>query len=63
MEKDIATFCEELRKEGREAYSKLVEAYEKKDWLCFAYFSDRLKFLKEDLEKCESELRSQQIEK
>lgn len=61
MEKTIITTYEELKQQGKETYAKLQAAYERKDWLNFSVLADQLKFIKEDLDKCERDSKSQEV--
>ena len=51
MDKAVQEAIEELKQQGKEVYGKIVEAYEKKDWLNYAVLADQVKFIKEDIAK------------
>lgn len=63
MEKTIVMTAEQLRQQGKETYTKLLEAYENKDWLNFSVLSDQMKFIKEDLAQIEKDSKSQEMER
>ena len=59
----IYTSVEELKRQARELYIKLLAAHERKDWLNFKVLSDQLQSVKEDLEKIEADTKDLGIDK
>ena len=62
METMVMT-VEELKQRGREAYAKMVQAYNDKDWLNFSVLADQVKFIKEDLAKYEQDTKAEELER